>query len=130
MRISHDNWRGAARNRYGDDAGKWKFRCPACGHVAAAEEWAQAGGKDMIAFSCIGRLKPNPRSAFGGTGPGPCNYAGGGLFAINPVTVVFHDGKEHHVFDFADSPLVPPAPAAAAKPGSKKPRKGKSHADK
>jgi hypothetical protein len=32
---------------------------------------------------------------------GPCNYAGGGLFRLNPVTVVDPDGIENHAFDFA-----------------------------
>jgi len=31
-------------------------------------------------------------------GDGPCNYAGGGLFRINPVSI---DGRELGVFEFA-----------------------------
>jgi hypothetical protein len=56
-------------------------------------------------FSCIGRWMPGePREAFG-RGPGPCNYAGDGLICIAPICVQA-DGKEIHVFDFADKLLV------------------------
>ena len=35
----------------------------------------------------------------------PCNYAGGGLFRLNPIKIISGD-KEQSYFDFADSPLV------------------------
>ena len=37
-----------------------------------------------------------------GTGQ-PCNYSGGDLFRLNPVTVVFPDGEKHQVFEFAEA---------------------------
>lgn len=58
-----------------------------------------------MAFSCIGRWLPEKSEAFSDS-PGPCNYAGGGLFRLNPVTIVNADGTESQVFDFAERPLV------------------------
>ncbi|MBA9071867.1 hypothetical protein FHR71_005660, partial [Methylobacterium sp. RAS18] len=43
---------------------------------------------------------------------GPCNYAGGGLFKLNPVIVTGPDGSEHAMFDFADRPLCEAVEAA------------------
>jgi hypothetical protein len=39
-------------------------------------------------------------NTFKNTG-GPCTYAGGGLFGLNPVEVVMPDGRSNRVFDFA-----------------------------
>jgi len=33
----------------------------------------------------------------------PCNYTGGGLIGINPITIIYPDGEKHNFFDFADS---------------------------
>jgi hypothetical protein len=39
-------------------------------------------------------------ASFPRKGKGPCDYAGGGLIRLNPVTVVDGD-KTHDVFEFA-----------------------------
>lgn len=102
---SLEAWREEARRRFGEDSQAWRFVCPACGHVACVADWQRAGaGEGEVAFSCVGRHVDSPRDAFS-RGKGPCNYAGGGLFKCNPVAVTA-DGKEHRVFDFADSPPV------------------------
>lgn len=81
--------------------------CPACHHRQTVAACRAAGmPENMIGFSCIGRVLPNKRSAFEGKGPGPCNYAGGGLFALNPVRVLMDDGTHTDVMDFADRPLA------------------------
>lgn len=80
-------WQRQGRALFGDDEMAWAFVCPSCGHVATVQDWYDAGaGVDSAAFSCVGRWLPNPVEAFGQDG-GPCNYAGGGLFRINPVLV-------------------------------------------
>jgi len=101
--ISAEKWREEGKRRFGDDMSHWRFVCPACGHVASVADWMAAKAPDgAIAFSCIGRYLPGkPREAFvADETAGPCNYAGGGLFALNPVTVI--SDKDHHVFDFAE----------------------------
>ena len=102
--IKHADWVAAAKERYSEDFRNWAFCCPSCGVVTKAAEWIDAGAEGMIAFSCIGRTKKDPNNAFQ-KGQQPCNYAGGGLFRLNPVKVD-QDGKIHEVFDFADRPLI------------------------
>lgn len=106
--ITLAEWRAEAVALFGADQTTWRFVCPACGHVASVKDWKDAGAPvTSAAFSCVGRWSGAKREAFA-DGPGPCNYAGGGLFAINPVTVVDPDGRVHHAFAFAE----PPAGAA------------------
>lgn len=55
-------------------------------------DWVAAGaGEGEIAFSCVGRRNP----AFT-----DCDYAGGGLFRLNPIKVVMPDGGISETFDF------------------------------
>ncbi len=120
--ILHADWKAEARRRYGDHAGDWKFRCPVCGYVATASEWTQRGAQSSVAFSCVGRwLRKGEvaRDVYDGRSTvQPCNYAGGGLFKLNPVHVIMRgesaeaggrtrDPHVLQVFDFADDPLVP-----------------------
>jgi hypothetical protein len=102
-----DEWQKQAVIRYGE----WRnvlFRCPICGHVAGVEEYINAHAPDgAIGFSCIGRFTGAKRKAFGGSGDGPCDYAGGGLFPVNPVHLIDEKDGKHlmEIFDFADRPL-------------------------
>lgn len=106
--LTHLQWQDAARERYGSDAMSWKFRCPSCGHVASVQDWKDSGAPEgAVAFSCIGRYVNAPGvadKAFKKAG-GPCNYTGGGLFKLNPVSVKAEDGSLHSMFDFADDPI-------------------------
>jgi hypothetical protein len=69
--------------------------------VASVRDWKAAGaGEGEVAFSCVGRHLPRAKEL--GQRPGPCNYAGGGLFKLNPMTVVMEDGGEADRFEFAD----------------------------
>ncbi len=107
--LARAEWFDAAIDRYGNDAESWKFRCPSCGHVASVKDWKDAKAPEgAVGFSCVGRylqkLEDGEQAAFKNKG-GPCNYAGGGLFKLNPITVVAEDGAEHAMFDFADRPL-------------------------
>lgn len=106
-KLTHAEWIAEAEQRFGTDAMKWRFVCPCCGHVATVQDWKDAGAQEGgVAFSCVGRWMGAKREAFEANGdkPGTCNYTGGGLFKLNPVTVI-HEGKEHQVFEF-DMPEV------------------------
>ena len=105
--MTHAEWVAEGKRRFGPHTHKWQFVCPACGHVASVQDWQDADAPETaVAFSCVGRWTEAKRQAFGGDGPGPCNYAGGGLFAINPIAVE-KDGKIHRVFDFSDPEDIP-----------------------
>lgn len=105
--ITHKEWQAEAVARFGNDSKHWSFECPVCKHVATVMDWIDAGAPEgAIAFSCVGRyvVSGRVRGAFDEDGPGPCNYAGGGLFKLNPVTVTGGPGGDHHVFEFARLP--------------------------
>lgn len=101
--ITYEEWKTEGARRFGEDAMSWRFACPACGHVACVGDWKQAGAPESaVAYSCVGRWTgAADDKTFGKTG-GPCQYAGGGLFRLNPVKVTTSDGNEHAVFEFAD----------------------------
>lgn len=98
--FTHEEWKAEAVRRFGEDPMKWRFVCPSCGYVASVEDWKNAGAQEgAVAFSCVGRYMGSKKEIFDKTA-GPCNYAGGGFFKLNPVTVRI--GIEvRHVFDFA-----------------------------
>lgn len=101
--LSAEQWRAEASRLFGPDPLKWRFVCPSCGHVAAVEDWMNAGAKDtQAAFSCIGRyIGADDSHTFRKDG-GPCTYAGGGLIGLNPVSVRDENGAITGVFAFAD----------------------------
>lgn len=100
--MTKAHWEAEGARRFGADIMLWRFACPVCGHVAAVQDWKAAGASEgEVAFSCVGRRIEGSRQAFEKSGSGPCTYAGGGLFRLNPVTVVDGD-KEHQVFAFAE----------------------------
>lgn len=109
LRMSHDEWRAKGRELFGDDKRKWRFVCPVCRHKATVAEWQAAGAAEgEVGFSCIGRRIEGAREAFGSSGvsrKGPCNYAGGGLFRLNPVVIEYvgENGEtlETQMFAFA-----------------------------
>ena len=102
LEYTESEWYAEGRRRFGDDMKQWRFVCPCCGHIAKAGDWIDAGAERMAAFSCIGRVAGAKREAFG-TGEGPCNYAGGGLFGLNPVKVTHPDGSSNSYFAFAEA---------------------------
>ena len=86
--LTLQEWEAEGTRRFGPDKMDWRFVCPCCGFVASARDYHVAGAPDTaVAFSCVGRWWAHRREAFErGKSPGPCNYAGGGLFRLNPVT--------------------------------------------
>lgn len=98
------DWRAKACELFGSDQMLWRFICPVCSHIAKVADWQVAGAPEgMVAFSCVGRLYPDSKQSFEKSGTGPCTYAGGGLFKLNPVTIM-DDGKPCTVFQFAPLP--------------------------
>jgi hypothetical protein len=105
--ITLAEWRAKAAELFGPCNLDWRFICPSCGHVASVQDWEDADAPaTAAAFSCVGRWSGAAREAFG-KGDGPCNYAGGGLFRLNPVAVVDPDGHVMHVFAFAEPGIRP-----------------------
>lgn len=99
-RLTEAEWRAEGERLFGADQLAWRFKCPVCSHVAATRDWQSAGvPSSAVAFSCVGRWLPGSSDAFSG-GSGPCTYAGGGLFRLNPMVVTDIDGNEHSLFEF------------------------------
>ncbi len=91
--MTQDEWGAEAKRRFGDDPMKWKFVCPVCGLVQSTQDYKDAGAPSTtVAFSCVGRWKEGV----------DCNYAGGGLFRLNPVNVKHDDGEIVQAFNFAE----------------------------
>lgn len=106
LKISYEEWEAEGEKRYGKDKKVWKFKCPNCKFVQTFNDFLKEGAtKDeasgMIGFSCIGRVIKGCKGELGNK-TAPCNYAGGGLFRFNPITIT-HDGQEQTYFDFEDS---------------------------
>jgi len=106
--MTEEDWVAEGEARFGADRMRWRFRCPVCGHDQSVEDYQRAGApENAIGFSCVGRWIEGSKEAFDETSVGPCNYAGGGLFRLNPITVVSLDAhqQEHHhkMFAFGDA---------------------------
>ena len=51
-RYTFEEWNAEGARRFGADQMKWRFVCPACGHVAAVQDWKDAGAPvEAAAFS-------------------------------------------------------------------------------
>jgi hypothetical protein len=102
--MTKADWLAEGERRFGKNTADWRFSCPVCHHIARVQDWDDVGAGEAFGFSCIGRYLPSPaRDAFGDKdAPGPCNYAGGGLFRLNPVRVVDDEGRVHEMFAFAE----------------------------
>jgi len=100
--VTHEEWCEEATRKFGKDPMGWKFVCPSCGYVASVKDWKDAGASEGdVAVSCVGRALSSKKELGDKTG-GPCNYAGYGLFRLNPVSVQFRD-ETVKVFDFAEA---------------------------
>ena len=105
-KYTYRAWIAEGTRRFGDNMEDWLFVCPVCGHVTSIKDWYSAGAPEgVVAFSCVGRWKG--AGQYSGEGTGPCNYAGGGLFKLNPVTVItkgdptIETDEPLSLFDFA-----------------------------
>jgi hypothetical protein len=103
--MTFDEWTVEGIRRFGPNREAWRFVCPCCKYEQTVAECRHAGQPvNAIGFSCIGRWTGAQREALGGKGPGPCNYAGGGLFRLNPIRVLDPEGIAHELFAFAEPP--------------------------
>lgn len=111
--IPLHEWHEKASKLFGKEAKNWRFVCPICKTVQTAQDFIDVGvleetAKTSIAVECIGRFIPKKQSqkAFEckkmiqGT---PCDYTGYGLFKLNPVPVLFDDGKIFNAFSFDEA---------------------------
>lgn len=104
-KLTYAEWTAEAKALFGEKSDDWKFVCPLCKTITSIKEWRDNKVEAQIAFSCIGRSNPTkPKPAFANKG-GPCDYAGGGLFRMNPVHVTDPEGHVHQLFEFA--PVIP-----------------------
>ena len=102
---SLEDWKTDGERRFGPDVNKWRFKCPMCGHVAAVQDFVDAGAKDPANSAyeeCIGRYtgKGSPKE---GDSSG-CNWATYGLFGIPKGGAYVFTGPEQgaHIFEFAE----------------------------
>ena len=103
--LSYDEWHARGTELFGDDVATWRVVCPSCGHVQCMKDYQEQVPHlteeqilKYLGFSCIGRFtKPEADSL---TGEAPCNYAGGGLFGLNPQPVKMPDGEVSYWFAF------------------------------
>lgn len=101
--MTKAEWEAKGQRLFGPNQLDWKFVCPCCGHVASIADWRAAGAEvAAAAFSCVGRWIEGSAEAFVNKGKGPCTYAGGGLFRLNPIEVMEDNGKVHEMFAFAE----------------------------
>lgn len=100
--ISLEEWKAKGKELFGEDALKWRFKCPSCGHVQTPQDFKDLGvDPNLVYRNCIGRYDGHMDVDMG-TKPGPCNYTSSGLLNINPVPVRDIDGNIKYVFAFAE----------------------------
>lgn len=105
--MTEAEWLAKGTALFGEDKLTWKFKCPSCGYVVCGNDYKalkeQGATGAHVGFSCIGRFMPNSSDFLHRKpeDPGPCNYAGGGLFTINPIVVTYGEGKHVEMFEFA-----------------------------
>ena len=102
-----EDWQAAWRAHGGEAA---RFRCPACGHVAAGTDFVALGADaERVVQECLGRVQ-TPRAA----GPdkakrpaGPCDWAAFGFLGTmgEGLQVVTPDGNVLEAFPFADQEI-------------------------
>lgn len=98
-----EEWNKEGVERFGANYEDWKFKCPACGHVASGKEFKALGAKPNDMFqNCIGRINGEGSGSAKDYGKG-CNWAAYGLFGTlgNGRIVVKPDGEKIEVFDYA-----------------------------
>lgn len=102
--IAIEDWNAEGELLFGKDKKNWRFICPCCKHEASIQDWFDLGAKPgEVAFSCVGRRIKGSKQAFDESGQGPCTYAGGGLFRLNPIVVIDSEGRKSELFAFAQS---------------------------
>lgn len=110
-KITLKEWLKRGKELYGEDYSKWKFVCPACGHISKGEDFKAFGADINDAYvECIGRVNGKAESGLnfkeGDDNSNGCDWAAYGLFGTlgNGIIVINEDNnnKEVEVFKFAD----------------------------
>ncbi len=94
--LLYDDWINELKNRFGDDAKKWSFKCPSCGEIQNTQDFIDnniESPENKVYINCIGRYIKNRG----------CNWTLGGLFKINKISVL-KEGQVFPVFEMADKP--------------------------
>ena len=107
MYESVDAWKEEGKRRFGEDIKKWRFKCPMCGHVAAVQDFIDAGAKDpgnSAYEECIGRYTGAGTPTEENRGKG-CNWAAYGLFGIPKGGAIVLTGEDTgaHIFEYAEA---------------------------
>lgn len=93
--ISKQQWLDTGYKLFGDDTYEWKFKCPACGHIQCADDFADFqddGAKPDDAFKvCIGKFKKVAQRSGGlqptSNGDRSCTYSADSLIDLCPLRV-------------------------------------------
>lgn len=104
-KYTYSEWLQEGRKRFGEDIKKWKFVCPACGHIQSVSDFVSLGLDPNNAFQeCIGRHNGNAKPAHEHSVDG-CDWCSYGLFGTlgKGIIVITEDGKQMEVFDFAQA---------------------------
>lgn len=100
-------WQEEGKKIFGEDFKKWKFKCPACGHISSIKDFIDAGADPNDAYQeCIGRVNGKGEDGMQGKEQGfGCNWAAYGLLGTlgKGRIVITDEGKEIDIFDFAES---------------------------
>ena len=102
--VTLAEWKAEGEQLFGPDMLDWRFVCPSCGHVQSPRDfdlyWQQGATPEDARFNCIGRFDGHMDVEIC-SGSSPCNYTGGGLFRLCPVTVVDEgNGNKYACFEF------------------------------
>lgn len=94
--ISRDIWLQKAKELFGPDPKKWKFKCSSCGEIQTAQDFITARFKadramQLVYQECIGRHVK-------GRG---CDWTLYGLLSIHELEVE-HEGSRIAVFRFGE----------------------------
>lgn len=92
--MDYDLWIAELKERFGNDAKKWAFKCPMCGNVQTAQDFINnkvEEPENKVYFSCIGRYVK---------GKG-CDWTLGGLLQIHKMAVM-KDAIIFPVFEMAE----------------------------
>ncbi len=103
--LAYQEWEAEGEALYGKDRDDWRFECPSCGISTSIRRWRDLGAPTgSFGFSCEGRWAGDHIVVGKLLGDiRPCNYAGGGLLCLNPITILLPDGSSRVMFPFAAS---------------------------
>lgn len=106
-KLTYDEWMAQGRARFGENTDLWRFVCPSCGNIQEIGDFRKYKDRgavpDCAAELCIGRFT-GAEGAFDPAKYKPCNYTANGLICLCTTVVVFPNGDQQPVFEFAPAP--------------------------